>query len=168
MSEPSRRSYEKEVGQMSDNKKPEWFEMAEGDSASANVTKVNKKLPAIAVLVTGAVIATGAFFASASESDAEAEGQPTTSITSVDNSAPTTTTSPSGTPTAPQKITKPSEGGVPLPSENPRRHGDGDGDGDHKRWGDHPERDGDHEGFGDRDGDEGGNAPAIPSTGAAA
>ena len=47
--------------------KPEWFELADGDAPSSQVKKVNKKLPAIAVLVTGAVIASGAFFAHASE-----------------------------------------------------------------------------------------------------
>lgn len=47
--------------------KPEWFELADGDAPAAQVTKVSKKLPAVAVLVTGAIIATGAFFANASE-----------------------------------------------------------------------------------------------------
>ena len=47
--------------------KPEWFQLTDGDAPSAQVKKVDKKLPAIAVLVTGAVIASGAFFANASE-----------------------------------------------------------------------------------------------------
>ena len=63
----------REVSQMAD-KKPEWFELADNDASSAQVTKVNKKIPAITLLLSGLVIATGAFFASASESDAEAEG----------------------------------------------------------------------------------------------
>jgi len=46
--------------------KPDWFELTNGDAPSANVTKVNKVLPALAVLVSGALIATGAFFANAS------------------------------------------------------------------------------------------------------
>lgn len=46
--------------------KPEWFELISGDAPSARVTKVNKVLPAMVVLVSGALIATGAFFASAS------------------------------------------------------------------------------------------------------
>ena len=46
--------------------KPDWFELTDGDAPSANVTKVNKVLPALAVLVSGALIATGAFFANAS------------------------------------------------------------------------------------------------------
>ena len=47
-------------------KKPEWFELLDGDAPSAQVTKVNKKLPVIAAVVTGAVIASGALFAGAS------------------------------------------------------------------------------------------------------
>lgn len=47
--------------------KPEWFQLTDGDAPSAQVKKVDKKVPAIAVLVTGAVIASGAFFANASE-----------------------------------------------------------------------------------------------------
>jgi hypothetical protein len=47
--------------------KPEWFELAEDAAPAPEIKKVSKKLPAIAVLITGAVIATGAFFANASE-----------------------------------------------------------------------------------------------------
>jgi hypothetical protein len=53
----------------SQNEKPEWMELAEGDSPAAEIRKTSKKLPAIAVLVTGAVIATGAFLANASETN---------------------------------------------------------------------------------------------------
>ena len=48
-------------------KKPEWFELTDRDAESERVTQVNRKLPIAALLITGAVIATGAFFASASE-----------------------------------------------------------------------------------------------------
>jgi hypothetical protein len=54
--------------------KPEWFELTDGDAPSAQVKKVGKKLPAIAVLVTGAVIASGAFFANASEKNGLQQG----------------------------------------------------------------------------------------------
>ena len=50
----------------SNSKKPEWFELLDGDAPSAQVTKVNKKLPIIAALVTGGIIASGALFAGAS------------------------------------------------------------------------------------------------------
>jgi hypothetical protein len=52
--------------QRSESKKPEWFELLDGDAPSAQVTKVNKKLPIIAALVTGGIIASGALFAEAS------------------------------------------------------------------------------------------------------
>ena len=48
------------------SKKPEWFQLLDGDAPSAQVTKVDKKLPIIAALVTGAVVASGALFAGAS------------------------------------------------------------------------------------------------------
>ena len=47
----------------SNSKKPEWFELLDGDAPSAQVKKVNKKLPIFAAVVTGAVIASGALFA---------------------------------------------------------------------------------------------------------
>lgn len=57
---------------MNDKKKPEWFELVDGDAPSAQVTKINKKLPAIAVLAAGSVMALGTFFSSATETDAQA------------------------------------------------------------------------------------------------
>ena len=72
-------------------KKPTWFELTDGDAPSAQVTKVNKKLPAIAVLVTGAVIASGAFFANASSSEKTGSSTASTSISQVDNSTASTT-----------------------------------------------------------------------------
>ena len=47
--------------------KPEWFQLTDSDAPSAQVKRVSKKLPAIAVIATGAIIASGAFFANASE-----------------------------------------------------------------------------------------------------
>lgn len=52
-----------------ESNKPEWFQIADSDNANAPELKASKRLPAVAVLVTGAVIATGAFFASASEKE---------------------------------------------------------------------------------------------------
>ena len=65
--------------------KPTWFELTDGDAPSAQVTKVNKKIPALAVLVTGVVIASGAFFAHASDSESVDENPSSTSINQVDN-----------------------------------------------------------------------------------
>lgn len=132
-------------------KKPEWFELADSDAPSAQVAKVNKKLPIAALLITGAVIATGAFFASASENDASAEGVSQTSAAAPSTNTTTpdaATANNSATPSAPAApgIQNPNQGGVPAPGAN---RGDGDDDGDHQ-WGDRREhdgdRDGDHEG----------------------
>lgn len=151
---------------MADNK-PEWFELADNDAASAQVTKVNKKIPAITLLLSGLVIATGAFFASASESDAEAEGlTPQTEVAAVaatdngatNNSNVDSTSTPAtnskvvatapatrsvsttqDAPAAPAGVKNPEVGGVPLPS------GRGDHDDDRHEGGEHRER-GEHEG----------------------
>jgi hypothetical protein len=48
------------------NSKPEWFQLVDSDAPSAQVRKIDKKLPAIAALVAGAIIATGSFIAGAS------------------------------------------------------------------------------------------------------
>lgn len=123
--------------------KPEWFKLVDSDAPSAQVNKVSKKLPIAAVLITGAVIATGAFFASASENDASAEGVNQTSVAASSTTGSTTpSTSPSAT-TSPG-IQDPTQGGVPAPGVSRE-----DGDDDHE-WGEGREhrgdRDGDHEG----------------------
>jgi hypothetical protein len=48
------------------NSKPEWFQLVDSDAPSAQVRKIDKKLPAIAALVAGAIIATGSFIAGVS------------------------------------------------------------------------------------------------------
>jgi hypothetical protein len=48
------------------NSKPEWFQLVDSDAPSAQVRKIDKKLPSIAALVAGAIIATGSFIAGAS------------------------------------------------------------------------------------------------------
>jgi hypothetical protein len=122
-------------------KKPEWFEIAESDNASAAVTKVNKKLPVIAVLATAAIIGAGAFFANASESPtANAENvSPVAAVASTSPSASASAaTAPSASPTSSKGIANPAQGGIQAPQ------GRGDGDGDHE-FGDHEGRD-HHEG----------------------
>lgn len=76
--------------------KPEWFELINGDAPSAQVTKVNKVLPSIAVLVSGALIATGAFFASASGN--QTDTAPVSQATTTPVATPSTT--PVATPSA--------------------------------------------------------------------
>jgi hypothetical protein len=107
--------------------KPEWFQLVDSDAPSAQVTKVNKKIPAIAAVVAGAIIAGGSFFASTSgESQAVAQTLESNVVTS---SAPTQITS---TP-APVKsaIKVPSQGGVKAPTGR-----DDEGDDDHEGRGD--------------------------------
>jgi len=121
-------------------RKPEWFELAESDAQSTSVRKVNKKLPAIAVLITGAILGAGALFANGSGSDANAEQAVTQTVaTSSPASSPASspTTSASATPTA---IANPAHGGIQAPTG---RGDDGDGEGDHHKGDreDHVERD---------------------------
>ena len=63
--------------------KPAWFALVDSDAPSAQVVKVNKKLPVIALIVTGAIAASGTFFANASDKNQS----PTNSIPSVSASA---------------------------------------------------------------------------------
>ena len=144
--------------------KPEWFEMAESDDASAAVTKVNKKLPAIAVLVTGVIIGAGAFFANASESNANAESitqmvaSATSSPAATDPTANSSNTPSTGVQ-SPGATAIPSQGGIANPSQGgiqaPNgRDGDRDGDGEHRFGdgdGDRHERGGDGDHDRDRD-----------------
>ena len=120
-----------------ESKKPEWFELLDGDAPSAQVSKVNKKLPVIAALVAGAVIASGALFAGASAENPSGQSavasidqttNATSSPTANANDANAATTEPSiqsSTPTTPS-VTNPA-GGMQAPGKN---HG-GDEDDDH-------------------------------------
>jgi hypothetical protein len=111
------------------SKKPEWFELLDSDAPSAQVTKVDKKLPIIAALVTGAVIASGALFAGASAEDTGNQS----SVASIDQStnstslpdANSTTSDPTVQSTSPgaPSVANPS-GGVQAPDDN--RGGDHD------------------------------------------
>lgn len=117
--------------------KPEWFEIAASDNASAAVTKVDKKLTVLAALVAGGIIAVGAFFANATESTpAKAESvSPIAAATAAAASPSTSSTTPGGT-TAPSGVENPSQSGIQAPKG---------GDEDHE-FGEHHDHDGDHEG----------------------
>ena len=83
-----------------ESKKPEWFELLDGDAPSAQVTKVNKKLPLIAALVTGGIIASGALFAGASAENSTGQSavasiDQSTASTSAPSAQSTTENSPS-------------------------------------------------------------------------
>lgn len=120
-------------GNQPHSKKPEWFELLDGDAPSAQVTKVNKKLPVIAALVTGAVIASGALFAGASAENStgqsavatidqttNATSSPTANTTDA-NAATSDPSIQSSTPTTPS-VTNPA-GGMQAPGKN---YGDDD------------------------------------------
>jgi hypothetical protein len=141
--------------------KPTWFELTDGDAPSAQVAKVNKTLPVMAVLVTGAVIASGAFFAHASESEGSPNVIPSTTINQVDNSnaattgATNTATEISNTQTATPKNSGPVIASVNNNLQNPSQPGmkalggnghdddDDDEDDDHdgRERGEHRDRD---------------------------
>jgi hypothetical protein len=130
--------------------KPSWFELVDSDAPSAQVVKVNKKLPVIALFVTAAIAASGTFFANASNSSASTP-QPMTSANTTVASTPATTASPDTknvnalSTTAPKsdKVQNPSQGGVQAPSAG--RGDDHDGregrEGHDRGERDHEERD---------------------------
>ena len=135
--------------------KPSWFQLVDSEAPSAQVVKVNKKLPVIALIVTGVIAASGTFFAHASNSDASTT-QPVTSANTTVAATPTASAAiNTPTPTAVSQspsVQNPSQGGVQAP------RGGGDDDGFEGREGhergerDHEEREG-HE-RGERDHEE--------------
>jgi hypothetical protein len=62
-------------------KKPDWFEMTEGDTPATGLRKVNKTLPIGALLVAGALLFGGSLFAQ--DQSAVAVQTKTASITAV-------------------------------------------------------------------------------------
>ena len=161
----------------SDPQKPEWFQLADGDAPSAQVVKVNKKLPAIAVLVTGAVIATGAFFANASENEGGDQPQIETTFNTNSGAAnrsdqtPASGVNPAADVASPNAVPAPgashpgvqAPGGVKAPGggeigDRPSHEfGDDDSDGEREN------HDGREHHDGRERGERGGSAPAIPA-----
>jgi hypothetical protein len=105
--------------------KPEWFQLVNSDAPSAQVRKIDKKLPAVAAVVAGTIIAMGSFFAQATE-ESQSNSQvlastqsASTQADSVEVQASTTTSSPkiantpiaTSAPVAQQKIQAPTGGG---------------------------------------------------------
>jgi hypothetical protein len=125
-------------------KKPDWFELTEGENASSGIRKVNKKLSIGALVAAGAIIFGGTLFATGQdESPAAAD----------------TSTNATSQPSASQSLPAPSVTNIPQRGEgehegrenhdgnwldfNDRDHEDrGHEDGDHED-GDHEERDND-------------------------
>ncbi|MEY4023964.1 MAG: hypothetical protein RLZ23_925 [Actinomycetota bacterium] len=114
-------------------KKPDWFELTDGENSPAQVRRINKKLPIAAVVAAGVIIVAGSLFANANdEPSASADTPATSQSASASASAtgfPTPTTTASGMNSLP----------VPTVTNVPKR---GDGDHDGRERGDH--HDGDH------------------------
>jgi hypothetical protein len=135
--------------------KPEWFQLIDSDAPSAQVSKINKKLPVIALIVTGVIAVSGTFFASASDSN------PLVSTTAVSDVVDTNNRSeiaPSATPvesnstvnvsspvTPENGLQNPAQGGVAAP------RGDHEDDDDDDHWGWLPGHDDDDEDHDDED-----------------
>jgi hypothetical protein len=60
-------------------KKPEWFELTEGNDAYAGITKINKKLPIATLAMAGAIILGGSLFATANNEPSAVAETPTAS-----------------------------------------------------------------------------------------
>lgn len=126
--------------------KPAWFQLVDSDAPSAQVSKVDKKLPVMALIVTGVIAVSGTFFATASE---QGEGinssSPSVSTNAVadvvDTHATSASTSSAASANSPSNlnvsspadkvsgIQNPAQGGITAP-----RGGDDDDDDDHWGW----------------------------------
>jgi hypothetical protein len=132
--------------------KPEWFELLDGDAPSAQVAKVDKKLPIIAALVIGAALVSGSLFASANgggeQSAVAATNQVVNATDATMQSVAGTTSdalqSPDNSITQDGSIQNPSVSGVKPPRG-------GDDDDDHE---DEDEDEDDHDDDDDEDDDD--------------
>lgn len=137
----------------SNSKKPEWFELLDGDAPSAQVNKVNKKLPIIAAVVTGAVIASGALFsgASAENTTSQSVAASMDQTTSSPNSPAATTDSGAASTSEATQSATPAAPTVENPASGIQAPGNNRGDDDDYRDG----REGHERGEGrDRDHDD--------------
>jgi hypothetical protein len=88
-------------------KKPSWFALIESDAPSAQVRKVDKKLPAATAFAALAIVASGTFFAnssSTSESPATSTLASSTGVTPVDDSMNSSSKAISAKQVAPQSV----------------------------------------------------------------
>lgn len=132
-------------------KKPDWFEMTEGDNSSSGIRKINKKLPLVALIAAGAIIAAGSIFANANNEPSAVAETPTTSQSAAANQQNNSQSAP-----APVATSKSSSGlnSLPAPtvSKVPQRgeHGEGGGrEGDHRESGNRESGDRESEGHDD-------------------
>jgi len=88
-------------------KKPAWFALIESDAPSAQVRKVDKKLPAATAFAALAIVASGTFFAngsSTSQSPAAGTLASSSGVTSVDDSINGSSKAISAKQAAPQSV----------------------------------------------------------------
>ena len=111
-------------------KKPDWFELSEGDNSTPGTRKAKKKLPAIVAVAAGVAILGGAFLANAHD---EPNASAATTSISLPSATPSTS-SASAAPSVPGSL-------APVPQGNSVKRGGGDGEGEH-RDGEH--HDGEH------------------------
>ncbi len=140
--------------------KPAWFQLVDSDAPSAQVSKVDKKLPVIALIVTGVIAVSGTFFASASDSNPSVSATAISDVVDTNNSSESTSSATPvnsnstvnvSSPVVPANgLQNPAQGGVTAP------RGDQEDDDDDDRWGwlpghddddddDHDDDDDDHE-----------------------
>lgn len=146
-------------------KKPEWFEIAEGDDASAGIQKVNKKLPIAALAAVGVIIAAGAVFANVSEepsatadstvaTSAQSSGTTPSESVQSSNTSQSTSIAPQGSgKSVPSITTGTKSNGVPTidvpqgaaPQRGEHEEREGHERGERGEHGDRPPFGGDHE-----------------------
>ena len=120
-------------------KKPAWFALIESDAPSAQVRKVDKKLPAATAFAALAIVASGTFFAngsSTSESPAAGTLASSSGVTSVDDSMNGSSKAISAKLAAPQSVNA---------IADPTLNGGGDDDGDDDDYDDDNDRGDDEE-----------------------
>ena len=114
-------------------KKPDWFELTDGENSPANVRKINKKLPLAALVAAGAIILGGSIFANANDEPSAVADTPTASQSAMASASPNISSTPSQSTSGVNALP------VPTVTNAPQR---GDGDHDGRERGDH--RDGEH------------------------
>ena len=116
-------------------KKPEWFELSEGDNSTPGTHKAKRKLPLLVAVAAGVAILGGAFLANAHD---EPNASAATTSISVPSATPSTSStsggsSTSGASSTSRASTAPSVPSslAPVPQSTSAKRGGGDGAGEH-------------------------------------
>jgi len=119
-------------------KKPEWFELTDGENSPANVRKLNKKLPFAALVAAGAIVLGGSIFATAHDEPSAVADTPTASQSAIASASPNISSTPSQSPSGVNALPVPTVTNAPQRGDGDQHggmkgdHHDGDfGDGDH-------------------------------------